>query len=80
MREVRTGVTGRGWDLCQTRTLPGLEISKGRWIRNYDEQHRDHMSLCNLEIKWQMEFHMDKVMRTLNKTNKSQFHLKIDMP
>lgn len=38
------------------------------------------MSLCNLEIKWQMEFHMDKVMYTLNTKNKSQFQLKIDMP
>lgn len=60
------------------RTL--TEIFKGRWIGNREEQHRDHMSLCNLEIKWQMEFHMDKVMHTLNKKNKSQFHLKIDMP
>lgn len=59
---------------------PEGNIQGGGWINNHEEQHRDHLSLCNLEIKWQMEFHMDKVMHTLNKNNKSQFHLKIDMP
>jgi len=34
------------------------------------------MTLSNLVIKWQMKFHTDKVMHTLNKQNKSQFHNK----
>lgn len=48
-----------------------MGVLKVRKINNRQEQQKDLMDPSNLVIKWQMKFHIDKVMQTLNLKKKN---------